>query len=217
MDFALAQLALVFLPGIIWANIDAKYGAGLKPQQTTLLIRSFLFGMTTYSVLFLIYAVCGKAFGYAELGSEVNRVDLIELRDEIVWSIPLSFALAVIWLWSVRFKIFMKFLHLVGATRRYGDEDVWSFTLNSNRAAVEYGHFRDLENGYIFAGWINTYSENEENRELLLRDVIVYDEEGSEISRSPFLYISRPRTNIWLEFPFRVEGYDNGTETNIDN
>lgn len=213
MDFALAQLALVFLPGIIWANIDAKYGAGLRPQQTTLLIRSFLFGMTTYSVLFLIYTICGKIFGYAELGSDVDKVDLIELRDEILWSIPLSFALAIIWLWSVRFKLFMKFLHYIGATRRYGDEDVWSFTLNSSRAAVEYAHFRDLENGYIFAGWINTYSENEENRELLLRDVVVYDEEGKEISRPPFLYISRPRANIWLEFPYRAEGYENGTTT----
>ena len=43
----------------------------------------------------------------------------------------------------------MKFLHIVGATRRYGDEDVWSYTLNSNRANVEYVHLRDLENGIL--------------------------------------------------------------------
>lgn len=218
MDFALAQLALIFTPGILWANIDAKYGSGLKPRQITLLIRAFLFGMTTYFVLFQIYRYCGKAFAYVELGSDVNKIDLVELWDEIFWSIPLSFVLAIVWLLSVRFKVFMKFLHFIGATRRYGDEDVWSFTLNSGNAAVEYAHFRDLENGYIFAGWISTYSENGDNRELLLRDVIVYDEEGTKISSPPFLYISRPRANIWLEFPFRAEGYEkNGTRNDKDS
>lgn len=208
LDFALAQLALVFMPGIIWANIDAKYGVGLKPQQTTLIIRAFLFGMMTYSVLFLIYWSFGKNFGYASLGSDPVKVDVFQLKDEIAFSIPLSFVLSILWLFSVRFRLLMKFLHWIGATRRYGDEDVWSYTLNSGRPHVEYVHFRDMENGYTFAGWINTYSESEDHRELLLRDVIVYDEEGTEISRAPHLYISRPKNNIWLEFPYKEEGYN---------
>lgn len=206
MDFALAQLALIFMPGIIWANIDAKYGTGLKPQQTTLIIRAFLFGMATYTALFLIYSFYGKTFGYAALANAPEKVDFLQLKDEIAWSIPLSFVLSVLWLWVVRCRLLMKFLHKIGASSRYGDEDVWSYTLNSDKAHVEYVHFRDLENGYIFAGWINTYSESEEYRELLLRDVIVYDEEGSEISRPKHLYISRPKDNIWMEFPYREQG-----------
>lgn len=209
MDFALAQLALVFMPGIIWANIDAKYGTGLKPQQTILLVRSFLFGMATYSALFIIYTICGKSFGYTSLASDPQKVNLFALKDEIAWSIPLSFALSIPWLWAVRFRLFMRLLHKIGASSRYGDEDVWSYTLNSNQAHVEYVHFRDLENGYVFAGWVNTYSESEDYRELLLRDVIVYDEKGSEISQAPHIYISRQKNNIWMEFPYKKEGYDN--------
>lgn len=208
MDFALAQLALIFMPGIIWANIDAKYGAGLKPQQTTLIIRAFLFGMATYTALFLIYSFCGKTFGYAALASDPEKVDFLQLKDEIAWSIPLSFVLSVLWLWFVRYRLLKKLLHLIRASKRYGDEDVWSYTLNSGQAHVEYVHFRDLENGFIFAGWINTYSESEDFRELLLRDVIVYDEAGTEISRPRHLYISRPKSNIWMEFPYREEGYE---------
>lgn len=207
MDFALAQLALVFMPGIIWANIDSKYGAGLKPQDTILIVRAFLFGMASYTALFLIYYFCGKEFGYAELANNTKNVDFFQLKDEIAWSIPLSFALSVVWLWAVRFRLLKKLLHKIGATRRYGDEDVWSYTLNSDHASVEYVHFRDLENGYTFAGWVNTYSESEDHRELLLQDVIVYDEEGNEISKPPSLYISRPKSNIWMEFPYREEGY----------
>lgn len=209
MDFALAQLALVFMPGIIWANIDAKYGAGLKPQQTTFIIRAFLFGMATYSALYLIYLMCGKPFGISNVPEPTKMLDFEQARDEIAWSIPLAFLLSIIWLWVVRYRLLMKLLHRIGASRRYGDEDVWSYTLNSNEPNVEYIHLRDLENGYVFSGWVNTYSESEEFREVLLSDVIVYDNEGVEVSKSPLLYLSRPKNNIWVEFPYRKEGYEN--------
>ena len=198
------------MPGIIWARIDAKYGAGLKPDQATLLIRAFLFGLATYSVLFLLYTAFGKGFGYSTLGNDLEKLDLVALKDEIAWSIPLSFALSILWLWAVRYRLLMKFLHKINATHRYGDEDVWSYTFNSDQANVEYVHVRDLENGYIFAGWVNTYSESEDHRELLLRDVIVYDEDGTEISQPPHVYISRPKNNIWIEFP-----YKKGTNENV--
>lgn len=210
LDLALAQLALVFMPGIIWANIDAKYGAGLKPQQSTLLIRAFLFGMATYAALYLIYLICKQPFGYEALIEDQENLNFYELKDEIAWSIPLSFTLSIIWLWIVRFRILKRFLHKIGATRRYGDEDVWSYTFNSDDANVEYAHLRDVENGFVFAGWVNAYSETGDMRELLLSDVIVYDEHGNEVSRAPALYLSRSKNNIWVEFPYKAEGYENG-------
>ena len=92
MDFALAQLALVFMPGIIWANIDSKYGAGLKPQDTILIVRAFLFGMASYTALFLIYYFCGKEFGYAELANNTKNVDSTILCSfgRVVVGSPLS-------------------------------------------------------------------------------------------------------------------------------
>ena len=165
--------------------------------------------MATYCTLFLLYSAFGKSFGYEPLGSDVVRLDIFQLKDEITWSIPLSFVLSVGWLYAVRSRLLMRFLQKIGATRRYGGEDVWSHTLNSGQPHEEYVHFRDLENGYIFAGWIHVYSENEGRRELLLRDVIVYDEEGAEISRLKNLYISRPNDNIWLEFPYKQEEIGN--------
>ncbi|MFQ3252362.1 MAG: hypothetical protein ACI9U6_000645 [Loktanella salsilacus] len=209
MDFGVAQLALVFLPGLIWASVDAKYGAGLKPQQTTLLIRSFMFGLTTYSVLYLVYRFFGWEFGYASLANGDKNLDIFKLKDEISFSIPLSIVLSVIWLWSVRFRLIPKFLNAINASRRYGDEDVWSYTFNSNQPHVEYVHIRDLENNSIFAGWVNTYSENEEYREILLRDVVVYNSDGDEISRAPYLYLSRPKHNVWIEFPYDPTGAQN--------
>ena len=59
MDFELAQLALIFAPGLIWANIDEKYGAGKPPNTVKFFVRSFLFGLTTYAVLYLTYYLLG--------------------------------------------------------------------------------------------------------------------------------------------------------------
>ena len=209
MDLALAQLALVFMLGIIWANIDVKYGAGQKPQQSMFVIRAFMFGMATYATLYMIYLICEKPFGYEALIEEPRWLNFYELKDEIAWSIPLSLVLSTIWLWIVRFRLLKRFLHRIGATRRYGDEDVWSYTFNLGDANVEYVHFRDVESGFVFAGWVNAYSQSEDLRELLLSDVILYDEEGNEISRPPVLYLSRSKNDIWVEFPYRSEGNEN--------
>ncbi|RYH04368.1 hypothetical protein EU805_03085 [Salipiger sp. IMCC34102] len=206
MDFAVAQLALIFLPGLIWGSIDAKYGSGAKATQTVMLIRSFAFGLASYSVLFVVYLMLDIPFGYDELPRNIAELDLIQLRDEIAFSIPVAFILSIVWLWVVRLRWLARFLNWCGASRRYGDEDVWSFALNSSIRSVEYLHLRDLQGGFVYAGWINVFSETEEYRELLLRDAIVYDLEGEEISRAPFLYLSRPKQDIWIEFPIEPEG-----------
>jgi|TARA_B100000497_G_C7558209_1_gene336911 hypothetical protein len=70
MDFELAQLALIFAPGLIWANIDEKYGAGKPPNTVKFFVRSFLFGLTTYAVLYLTYYLLG--FETKDLRFEFN-------------------------------------------------------------------------------------------------------------------------------------------------
>lgn len=201
MDLAVAQLALIFLPGIIWANLDRVYGTGVKSTAWEVTLKSFLFGIATYAVLYLIYSISGHEFSSTAINGD-GGPHLKDFTDEIVWSVPLSLILAVLWLYMVKFRLVMKSLHKICATNRFGAEDVWSFTFNSTQAHVEYIHLRDIEQGFVFAGWVNAYSEDEEIREILLRDAIIYDENGSVISEAPHLYISRKRDNMWVEFPY---------------
>lgn len=208
MDLALAQLALIFLPGIIWASIDARYGVGLRPNQFTLVLRAFLFGVATHSLLYILYLSFGFSYGYAGVINNRPNVNILDFMDEIAISIPLSIVLSVLWLYAITYRLFMNILHYIGATKRYGDEDVWSFTLNSNQPHVEYVHIRDIKNGFVFSGWVNAFSENESIREILLRDAIVYNGEGEIISEPPHLYIARDKNDIWIEFPYRAHGDD---------
>ncbi|KAA9009896.1 DUF6338 family protein [Histidinibacterium aquaticum] len=202
MNHALAQLALIFLPGIIWANLDAIYGSGPRVDKPTLALNSFLFGITTYTLVYAIGSACGYEFTYpTSIISEEGA--LVDFADEILISVPASIILATIWLYMVRFRVIMKFFNCIGATRRFGLEDVWSFTFNSNQSHVEYVDVRDPERGFIYSGYVNAYSETEEFRELLLFDARIYTSEGDEVTEAPHLYLSMSKDRMWVEFPYR--------------
>ncbi len=166
IDLLILQLAVIFLPGIIWAHLDASYAAKVKPSEGEFLLRAFLFGIAAYAVEFLIFAAFGRPFSMADL-SEASTKEIVS-RDvlfEVVWAVAIGAVLAIAWLYLVRYKLLTRFLQLIGATKKYGDEDVWDFILNSNDPAVEYVHFRDLEHGFVYAGWVNSFSESDKLRE----------------------------------------------------
>lgn len=206
------QLALVFLPGLIWAQIDARYAAKVKQGQVEFIIRAFLFGLFTYVISFLGYRLFGKEFSGLGIDN-TNRTFLLldSFVDEIIVSTLLSPALAVIWLYLAKNKVLVRILQSIRATSRYGDEDVWDYTFNSSLPNVQYVHVRDFDKGIIYAGWVEAYSASGELRELLLRDVVVHDRIGSETT-IPLIYLARDRGDVHIEFPARIAGQQDEPE-----
>lgn len=204
MDIVVVQIAIAFLPGIIWAGIARKYAGMKDSSQTDFLVKSMAFGLAAYSFVFLLYRVSGFDFSFAisgETGSE--RVDFLNFYDEILISIPVSIFLAVLWVYASNYKLLSKFLLIIHATKRYGDEDVWSFTFNSSDAFNEYIHLRDLNSDLTIAGWVRAFSDHDGLRELLLRDVTIYHASGAVVSQAPHLYIAREPHHLLIEFPYR--------------
>ena len=103
-----------------------------------------------------------------------------------------------------------RLLNRAGAATTHGKEDVWDLTFSRLQAEVEYVHVRDLERGITYAGWVRAYSETGKQRELLLRDVIVWDKANNNID-VPLLYLARDGSDIHIEFPYREEPADGGT------
>jgi hypothetical protein len=203
VDLLILQLAVIFLPGIVWARVDAVYAAKVRPSEVEFFLRAFLFGLTTYAVEFVIFTALGRPFRMADLAdAATHAVVTQDIAYEILWALVIGAALSIAWLYFAKYKLLTRFLQWVGATRKYGDEDVWDFTFNSRDEAVEYVHFRDLENKLVYAGWVNSFSESDKVRELVLLDVIVYDFDGMELYRTPRLYLARPPDAIHIEFPY---------------
>lgn len=139
------------------------------------------------------------AFQFAK---DVEFLDAGSIRLIFAASV-VSVACAVLWLYASTYKLLTQLLQQIKATKRYGDEDVWDYTFNSGRPDVEYVHVRDFDKKITYAGWVEAFSESEKQRELRLRDVLVYDFEGKVLFETPRVYLARKADNIDIEFPYR--------------
>jgi len=204
IDLFIFQLAIIFLPGLIWARLDAVFVAKPKPSELESVVRAFLFGLASYGATFLVYHALGWQFVLADF-SKSGSTFVVNgaMAAEIVWTIGIGLLLSVFWIYSATYKFLARFLQLIQATKRYGNEDIWDFTFNSRGAAVEYVNFRDFANGIVYCGWVRGFSETDKLRELVLRDVDVYAFSGDKLFNVPLLYLARSPDNIHIEFPYR--------------
>ncbi|HUL12721.1 MAG TPA: DUF6338 family protein [Methylococcaceae bacterium] len=203
MNLFLVQVAVIFLPGIIWARLDATYAAKVKPSEVEFVVRAFVFGLTVYVVEYMLFSWWHWPFPIVDLAAADSQEVLTPpIAHEVLGAVGISLILALIWLDASTYKLLTRFLQLIKATKKYGDEDVWDFMLNSGEAAVEYAHVRDLDNGFLYAGWVDTFSETDKLRELVLLRVIVYNLDGIKLYETPRLYLARAPEKINIEFPY---------------
>lgn len=203
IDLIIVQFAIIFLPGLLWAGLDARYARKPKPSEFEYILRAFLFGMATYAVTFALYAALGWAFSLADWSDAATKgIFTPAIFKEVLSAAVVGLGLAIFWLYVSNYKLDTLFLQKIGATKTYGDEDVWDFTFNSPVAAVEYVHFRDFANKIVYAGWVKEFSETGKLRELVLRDVEIYDFDGNKLFDTPLVYLARDPENIHIEFPY---------------
>jgi hypothetical protein len=195
------ELALIFIPGFVWMKIHSRYGFKGEKTQFDLILNVFIFGVLSYAVLYLIYRYNGQPLKLFALDVDSKRLLQPELFPEILLAVAISIVGGVLSLYFENHKLFTRFVQTIGATKTYGDEDVWDFVFNSSSSAVNFVHFRDFEQRVTYAGFVEVFSESGQLREIVLRDVIVYDFEQTEMYRVPRLYLARPREGIHIEFP----------------
>jgi hypothetical protein len=207
IDLLFVQFAIIFLPGLIWAGLDSRYALKSKPSEFQYVLRAFLFGMASYGVTFGIYAMLGWPFSLSDFSAAAtNGIFTPEIFKEIASATLVGLVLAILWLYASNYKWDTRFLQGIGATKTYGDEDVWDYTFNSPIAAVEYVHFRDFANKIVYSGWVKEFSETEKLRELVLRDAQIHDFDGNLLFETPLVYLARNPENLHVEFPYRAGG-----------
>jgi hypothetical protein len=207
IDLLILQLAVLLLPGLIWARLDARYALKTKPSDTEFFLRAFQFGLVSYGVTFVIYWALGWPFTLIDLSNaETQPVLTSAIVPEILSSIGVGLILSILWIYSATYKWLTWVLQTIKATKTYGDEDVWDYTFNSAIPSVEYINFRDFENKIVYAGWVRSFSETEKLRELVLSDVKIFGlDDGEFLFEMPMVYLARAPENIHIEFPYRAE------------
>jgi hypothetical protein len=204
------ELALIFIPGFIWMKIHTRYGPKVEHTQFDQILNAFIFGVLSYAILYVIYWSNGWNLKLFELEADSKRLMQPEFFPEILWAAIIATVGGVLGLYVENYKLLTRLVQRINATKTYGDEDVWDFWFNSRSKAADFVHFRDFEQRVTYAGIVETFSESGQLRELVLRDVIVYDFDGTEMYKVPHLYLARDRTNIHIEFPIDEQGQRDG-------
>lgn len=212
MDIFFLQLVVLFVPGIVWERIDNRCGVNRPQAQFDIVRRAFGFGLSAYALCYAVIVLANigwrHAFGHALYAMQmaVLTKDTYTLDTSILWQTcgvtAASLLFATAWVVVTNRKWPIRFMQWIGATKRYGDEDVWDYTFNSRDAASEYVHVRDLENNLTWAGWVDLFSETGRTRELALRDVEVRENEGGLLYSVPRVYLARSSDAITIEFPY---------------
>jgi hypothetical protein len=120
---------------------------------------------------------------------------------EILYAIGIATIASILTLYAENYKLSTRFVQMIGASKRYGDEDVWDFVFNSSSKSVNYVFVRDFEQRVVYARYVNLFSETGQLREIVLSNVTVYDFESVEMYQMPRVYLAREREHIHIEFP----------------
>lgn len=198
----IAQAAVLLLPGIIWARLDVRYAIKEKPSEIDFILRAFVFGLASYAVTFVVYLSFRQPFALVDVSlADSKNIITRQIGGEIIAATAVGFVLAILWIYSANWKLLSRFLQLIRATKRYGDEDVWDFTFNSTAISVRFVNVRDFGKQIVYTGWVNAFSETDKLRELTLYDVKVYDFNATLLYEVAHLYIARKPDDIHIEFP----------------
>ncbi len=195
------ELALIFIPGFIWMKIHSRYGFRGAKTPFDLILNAFIFGVLSYGLLYVAYRYNGRALEIFDLDSDSRKLIQPEIFPEILAAVVISVLGGVLSLYIENHKLFTRFVQTIGATKTYDDEDVWDFLFNSSSRAAMFVHFRDFEQEVTYAGFVELFSESGPLREMILRDVTVYDFEQTEMYRLRWLYLAKAPENIHIEFP----------------
>ena len=118
---------------------------------------------------------------------------------EILYVCILSVLLGILLTVESTYKLTHRFFGFLRVTRKFGELDVWGYALNAPN--VSWVTVRDLKEDLVYDGWIQAFSDDGVEAELLLGDVSVYiNSTGTKLYEVSSLYVSRDRKTITLEF-----------------
>lgn len=209
MNTLVLTLALIFLPGIIWARLDARYARQVKPTQSEFVVNVFVFGLVAYLATYVAYLLPFvariAAFDLVTIALDDDEVAQAlgkSVVDDILAASAMALVLAPAWLAVQRYKLVVRFLQLIKVTKRYGDEDVWDYLLSSDDPRAFYVNVRDDQTGQTFCGYVDQFSEAPGLRELVLSQVEAYHTTtGDRTIQVARMYLARDPKGMTLEFP----------------
>jgi len=160
-----------------------------------------------------IYDVTDVRFSSLDVWLIINNEKAKVVLSEVVNATLLAPLVALMSSFVVNYKVFNKIASKINVTQKYGDENLFSFFLNSKE--VDWVYVRDKDIGLTYFGRVVSHSECESIQEIVLSEVSVHEYLTSELLYStPVIYLSRPLGSFMIELPSPTTMEDsNGEKT----
>lgn len=212
MDISSLAIRIIFLllPGAIASTLYWKLKGRSSRKDWEDILEIIIFSLVSY----LLYAICTYVLSFANplwnvfgfraktfshfraFFDEKAFVDLWEIFYASFLSVPLALLAS----YSYRYKWLNKIGQKIGATTRFGDEDVWDFVHHSPALRGQWVTVRDHKLKLNYLCWIQHFSDTDRERELLMRDVSVYNDlTGKCLYKTDVIYISRKNDDLTIE------------------
>jgi hypothetical protein len=198
------KLILLIIPGIIASLVYNRLAAHKKWSNFEYSIHILLLGVMSYLALQLSWNLivllrCNKTYNFESLEIWKTLADTkIIPYKEITLASLFAFVLGYFSSFLDKYKIINNIGRRFKVSNKYGDENLFSFFLNSND--IKYVYVRQIKNNLTYHGYVESYSENESISEIALVDVKVYSYLDSdllyEVDR---IYISLNKSEIIIE------------------
>jgi hypothetical protein len=209
MNDLLVVIGVILFPGIVATIITDKIIVHMKSWGSLeYALYSFILGVFAYFFLQcfswlqgmlpqswqFISSLKGPLDVWNIIADSKSRIDLSEVVGATLLAIPLAFGTAFL----VNHKIFYRIASRLGVSSKYGDENLFSFYLNAQE--IDWIYARDIERKLTYQGRVYSFSETENDQELVLTDVTVFGyEDSDEYYSVPTLYLCRTRGSLVIE------------------
>jgi len=196
------QLLLLFVPGIICSYIIDTFTNHKERTQFQFLLSSFVYGLMAYGLLWVTLNIidCFYEVSYAStnflgfLQGGNQAISFAEIFYACIFAVLLASMITYVHTHKLHFKLF----RALNITTKFGELDVWGYLMNSDE--VSWITVRDLENNLMYDGWVQAFSDNSKEAEVLLGDVFVYENAtGDFLYEVASQYLSLDRNKISIE------------------
>jgi hypothetical protein len=198
------KLILILIPGAIASMMFEKLTVHKKWTPFQFVTNSILFGGLSYLLAQLFYNVF-TCNGNSDLNSFWANLPTKAISPSVIikGTIASPF-IALLFTCMDYYKWINKLGKLLGITNKYGDENLFTFFLNSKDVVEVY--IRDIDANICYQGIVDSFSETDEIKEITLYDVKVYGyDDGKLYYEVENLYLAKPKDKLTIEVPKKGE------------
>lgn len=209
-------IGLISFPGLIATVLCDKLLVHAERWESfKYAVYTFVFGVGSYVALQV--AVWGLGMLGRHLPLLTGRSDL-RLWDtlisgkpldfsEVAWATAIAPVVALLAVYLANKKVVNCFGQRLRISNKYGDENLFSYFLNSSD--IYWIYVRDPSVGLSYRGAVRSFSETKEVQEIVMTSVTVFDYTDSvELYRLDSIYLSKPLGSFIIEAPASINQGD---------